>query len=55
MIADINEEVEKSIVRSFADDTRTSLKIRTEDDKEILQRDLEKIYNWAKDNLIGIQ
>ena len=51
MIADI-DEVEKSIVRSFADDTRTSIKIRTEADKEILQRDLEKIYKWAKDNLM---
>ena len=52
MIADIDEEIEKSIVRSFADDTRTSIKIRTEVDKEILQRDLEKIYKWAKDNLM---
>ena len=52
MISDIDEEVEKSIVRSFADDTRTSLKIRTEVDKETLQRDLEKIYKWARDNLM---
>ena len=52
MIADIDEEVENSIVRSFADDTRTSLKIRTEEDKEVLQQDLNKIYRWARDNLM---
>ena len=52
MISDIDEEVEKCIVRSFADDTKTSLKIKTAVDKEILQRDLEKIYKWAKDNLM---
>ena len=43
---------QKKYCKEFADDTRTSLKIRTEGDKEILQQDLEKIYKWAKDNLM---
>ncbi|CAL4096271.1 unnamed protein product, partial [Meganyctiphanes norvegica] len=48
MIANIDEEVERSIVRCFADDTRSSIKIKTEDDKKALQKDLESIYKWAK-------
>ena len=52
MIANIDEEVERSIVRCFADDTRSSIKIKTEEDKKALQKDLESIYKWAKENLM---
>ncbi|CAL4163549.1 unnamed protein product, partial [Meganyctiphanes norvegica] len=37
MIADIDEGVKRSIVRCFADDTRNSIKIKTEADKKALQ------------------
>ena len=50
MIADIDEGVKRSIVRCFADDTRNSIKIKTEADKKALQTDLECIYKWANDN-----
>ena len=52
MIADIDEEVKRSIVHCFADDTRNSIKIKTEEDKKALQKDLESIYNWANDNMM---
>ena len=52
MIADIDEEVKRSIVRCFADDTRNSIKIKTEEDKKALQKDLKSIYNWANDNMM---
>ena len=52
MIADIDEKVRNSIVRSFADDTRISKKIKSDEDKDMLQKDLEIIYEWANDNLM---
>ena len=52
MISDIDEDVKRSIVRSFADDTRVSLKIQSEEDKSVLQKDLDAIYAWAKKNLM---
>ena len=48
MISDIDENVKKCIVRSFADDTRVNKKISNEKDKELMQKDLESIYEWAK-------
>ena len=36
LIGDIDEEIEKSIVRSFADDTRTTKSITTQEDTAIL-------------------
>ena len=50
MIADINENVKKCIVRSYADDTRVNNKINDESDKEDMQKDLENIYKWASEN-----
>ena len=52
MISDIDENLKNSIVRLFADDTRVSAKIRTKEDMELLQRDLDAIYRWADDNLM---
>ena len=50
MISDIDKEVSRSVIRCFADDTRNSLKIRTEEDKKDMQRDLDMIYRWAEEN-----
>ena len=50
MISDIDNDIAASIVRSFADNTRNSTKIRTEEDKKSMQRDLDLIYKWAKNN-----
>jgi len=52
MIYDIDKEVIHSIIRLFADDTKMSAKIKTEEDIEKLQQDLEKVYNWAEENLM---
>ena len=49
LINDINEGVESS-VSLFADDTRISIKVETEDDVEALQSDLEKLYSWHSNN-----
>ena len=42
----------KSSITSFADDTRVFREIQSEQDKELLQRDLNKIYDWSKTNNI---
>ena len=52
MISDIDENLKNSIVRIFADDTRVSAKIRTKEDMELLQRDLDTIYSWAEENIM---
>ena len=52
MIADIDENMKISISRLFADDTKISAKIRTQEDLELLQQDLDTIYKWADDNLM---
>ena len=48
MISDIDEDIKESIVRSFADDTRINKVIKTDEYKDKLQNDLNKIYKWAK-------
>ena len=52
MISDIDENLKYSIVRLFADDTRVSAKIRTKEDEELLQQDLNNVYRWADENLM---
>ena len=52
MVYDIDEDVRKSIMRLFADDTKISAKIKTEEDMVILQQDLERVYSWAEENLM---
>jgi len=52
MISDIDEELRNSISRLFADDTKISAKIRTHEDTKRLQKDLDKVYKWADDNLM---
>ena len=48
MISDIDEDVKMCIIRSFADDTRVNKKIKTNEDKELMQKDLEAVYRWAE-------
>ena len=43
MISCIDENLKNSIVRLFADDTRASAKIRTKEEKELLQQDLDTV------------
>ena len=50
MISDIDENVKNCLVRSFADDTRINKKISSDEDKELMQKDLEAIYDWAREN-----
>ena len=52
MISDIDEGLRNSIIRLFADDTRVSAKIRTKEDEELLQQDLNTVYRWADENLM---
>ena len=52
MISDIDEELRNSISRLFADDTKISAKIRTHEDIQLLQKDLDRVYKWADDNLM---
>ena len=50
MIYDIDKDITNTQVRSFADDTRVSRSIVSQQDREIMQSDLNKIYKWAEDN-----
>ena len=52
MISDIDENVKNSIIRCFADDTKVSSKIKSEEDIILLQKDLQIIYEWANENLM---
>ena len=50
MISDIDEDVKMCILRCFADDTRVNKKIKTNEDKELMQKDLDAVYRWAEKN-----
>ena len=47
---DIDDNVTKSSVSSFADDTRVSKGVKAMNDAVQLQSDLLKIYDWADEN-----
>ena len=49
MINDIDSGIE-SFVSLFADDTRISKRVNTEEDVESLQVDLERLYTWQEKN-----
>ena len=49
IISDIDENIQKSIVRSFVDDTRVNRKISGPTDKNELQDHLNIMYNWARE------
>merc|ERR1711888_52025 len=50
MISDIDEDVKRCIIRCFADDTRVNKKIKTNEDKDLIQKDLDAVYRWAEKN-----
>ena len=50
-VADIDEDLSFCHAASFADDTRVVYKIESQNDFNILQNDLNKIYTWAKVNM----
>ena len=52
MISDIDGNLNSSISRLFAYYTKASAKIRKYKDTELLQKDLDKIYKWASENLM---
>ena len=47
LIGDIDEDVIESIVKSFADDTRTTKSVNSVEDVNALQKDLQSIYEWT--------
>ncbi|KAK3872353.1 hypothetical protein Pcinc_022570 [Petrolisthes cinctipes] len=49
-IHDIDSNITNSTVTSFADDTRITKVINTNEDAVLLQNDLEEIYEWANIN-----
>ena len=52
MINDLGDVVDESLVSLFADDTRVTKVIKTEEDQEKLQNGLDKIYQWQNDNIL---
>merc|ERR1712240_104800 len=52
MIADIDQNLENSVGRLFADDTKVSTKIKSQEDTEPLQHDLNRIYTWTGESLM---
>ena len=50
MITDINKDIYESNLISFADDTRIYTKIHDVSDCNLLQQDLNHIYDWATTN-----
>ena len=49
-ISEINYEIADSTVSCFADDTLILLGIKNEEDTQILQNYLQKLYKWADSN-----
>ena len=50
MISEIDENIKKSIVRSFVADTRVNRKIKGPTAKNELQEHLNMMYKWAREN-----
>ena len=50
MLADINKDISKSNLISFADDTQIYTKIDDVTDCNTLQQDLNHVYDWASAN-----
>ena len=49
-ISDVNYEIADSTVSCFADDSQMSLGINDEEETQMLQNDLHKLYKWADAN-----
>ena len=50
LLGDIDNDVLHSFVKSFADDTRVTKSVRSREDAQLLQNDLDKIYEWTTNN-----
>ena len=50
LIGDIDQNIAHAFLSSFADDTRAGKGIKSEHDAQLLQQDLNDIYNWAARN-----
>ena len=50
LIGDIDQTIVSSFLSSFADDTRIGKEISTIEDTQLLQSDLNKVYEWALNN-----
>ena len=50
MINDLRKAVNDSLVSLFADDTRVTKVIKTEEDQDKLQKYLNNIYKWQEEN-----
>jgi hypothetical protein len=47
LIGDIDKDIVKAFVKSFADDTRATNAIKSIEDTILLQEDLDRIYSWT--------
>ena len=50
LLGDIDNEVAQAFLSSFADDTRIGMGIASEEDANLLQQDLSRVYQWAHTN-----
>ena len=50
LIGDIDKEILYCFVKSFADDTCATKAVKTLEDTELLQKELDKIYKWTIEN-----
>ena len=50
LIGDINYELKHSFLSSFADDTRLSKGVNSNEDSQLLQDDLNSVFDWASIN-----
>ena len=50
LIGDIDKDVNEAFLSSFADDTRIGRQIGSQNDSELLQKDLRDVYNWTLEN-----
>merc|ERR1711874_721267 len=50
LLGDIDKSVASTFVSSFADDTRVGHRIKTTEDVQALQEDLNTIYQWSSKN-----
>ena len=51
-ISDIGDNITNSTLSSYADDSKASKEIKSIDDGEKLQADVNKLYNWTSGNLM---
>ena len=53
-INDIEQCIAQSIIRCFADDTRVSISVKTEQDVSLLQMDLNSVIQWSERNNMAL-